>query len=165
MSLQKIPNDVLITGVLTPQGGISLPINAVADAQVISGASIQATKLTHDHFEKYAQAGTVATAGPLPFFEARNGGTLVEFGAGSIAVAVGAATVTIDLKKNGSTVLTSVITLDNTNTIRIARLATIAAASYVVGDWFEIAVTATAGGGTLPTGLLVYGLFREVGAP
>jgi hypothetical protein len=65
-----------------------------------------------------------------------------------------AATVTVDLKVNGTSILTSVITIDNTVAAYGSVAATLAAgaATLVAGNVLTIVITATAGGGTLPTG-------------
>jgi hypothetical protein len=79
--------------------------------------------------------------------------TVIKFLAGCIVIPIGAATVTVDLRKNGSTILTGVITLNSSSISRIAQAATILTTSAVVGDWFDVVVTATASTGTLPTGV------------
>lgn len=69
---------------------------------------------------------------------------------------VGAATVTIDFLKNGSSILAggTPITL-NSGAGTTLQLPTLSATSAVQGDVIEANVTATAGGGTLPVGLAV----------
>lgn len=164
MSLQKIPNDVLITGSLTVQGGVDFAAGSVGDSQIAATAGIQATKLTHDHIRSHSQPNTTATTETRGIYVARNAGTVVELSAGSIVANIGAATVTVDLKKNGVTILSGVVTLDNANTARVVEMGTISGASYAAADFFETVITATAGGGTLATGVYVQALFREVGA-
>lgn len=80
-------------------------------------------------------------------------GTLVAFKAGSIAKAVGDSTCTFDLKKNGTTVLSGVISIDSTNTNYLAESGTITSASVAVGDTLTVVIDATIGTGTLPTGV------------
>lgn len=87
--------------------------------------------------------------------------TVLQFAAGSIAKAVGDSTVTIDLKKNGSSILSAVITLDSGNTNRLLETATLSSTALVAGDWLEIVITATVGTGTLPTGVFVRLLLDE----
>jgi hypothetical protein len=76
---------------------------------------------------------------------------------GSIAKAIGDSTVTVDVKKNGTSVLSSVVTLNSSNTARIAVAATIDGTQddLVAGDWLEVVITISAGTGTLPTGVFV----------
>jgi hypothetical protein len=81
---------------------------------------------------------------------------VVSVKAGSIAIAVGAATVTVDVKKNNVSILTAVITLDTGNTARVAEAGTILTASAVAGDTYELVIVATAGGGTLAHGVVCH---------
>ena len=86
---------------------------------------------------------------------------MIAIEAGVVVQAAGAATVTVDLRKNGTTILSGVITLNNTHVAYAEVAGTISSARYVTGDVFEIVLTATAGGGTLPQGVYVNTIFRE----
>lgn len=127
----------------------------VLDAHVGAAAGIAASKMHHRHSKSLSQTGSAATAThPIHVVQGATA-TLLSFKAGSIAIAAGAATVEIDLKKNGASILTAPITLDSANTARVLEAGTLSATALVAGDFLEVAITATAGGGTLPTGLLV----------
>lgn len=116
-------------------------------------ADVPANALNFQHNKIYAQNGSAASV-TIPIHECRGtAGTIRSFRAGSIAIAVGAATVTVDLKKNGVTVLSAVITLDTGNAARVSEAGTLSTTSLAAGDLLEVVVVATAGGGTLPTGL------------
>lgn len=133
---------------LVPSAGCLL------DAHVNAGAAIGTAKMRHKHLRGYGQpnaAATTETRGLRIILGAT--GTVVAFKAGSIAPCAGNATVTLDLKKNGASILTAVIQLDLTNTARIAEAATIATAALAVGDWLEVVIVATIGTGTLATGV------------
>jgi hypothetical protein len=88
-------------------------------------------------------------------------GTLLSFKAGSIVANIGAATVTLDLKKNGVTALSAVITLNNANTARVAVSGTLSVTTLAAGDVLEVVATATAGGGTLATGVFAELRWKE----
>lgn len=152
MSLLRVPSDLHVEGQITAEAMI-VPANAVTDASVSSTAAIQATKLFHQQLKSYSQPNTTATTETKVIHVARAGGSVAEFYAGSIGVCAGAATITIDLKKNGTSILSAVITLNSSNTARVAVGASVSTPNYVAGDVFEIVATATAGGGTLGTGL------------
>jgi hypothetical protein len=159
--MNRIEGDLLVTKSVQC-GSIKLPANAVGDAVFNTADPLTAEKAEHQYMPGYSQpSGSAVTSYTGPLFVARAAGTVEEFRAGSIVACVGVATITVDLRKNGTTILTSVITLDNANTARIFEDATITTAAYVAGDWFDIVVTATAGGGTLGQGLFVQGVFRE----
>ncbi len=77
----------------------------------------------------------------------------MSFKAGSIVVCLTPATVTLDLKKNGVSILTAVITLDAANTPYVVEAAAIATATLVAGDVLTVVIDETAGGGTVATGV------------
>jgi hypothetical protein len=140
-----------------------LPSGVVTDDSVSGSAAIAVAKLLHQRVKTYAQPNTTATSETRCIHIVRGtSGTIKGFTAGTIVACSGAATITIDLKKNGSSVLASVITLDNANTARVVEDGAISSASVVVGDWLEVVITATAGGGTLGTGLGVQLVIDEV---
>ena len=136
---------------------IILPASCVSSASVVAGTNINADKTEQRFFPSYSQPNIAATTETRTLFVARRTGVVNEMIAGSIAAAIGNSTVTIDLKKNGTTVLTAVITLDSANTARIVESGAFSGSlnQFVAGDWFEIVITATIGTGTLPTGLFV----------
>lgn len=159
MGQTRIDQDMHVGGTLTARV-FNPPASCITDAAIISGAGIETSKMDHRHRKQYSISGTAASV-TIPIHIARAAGSVTSIEAGSIAIAVGAATVTIDLKKNGTTILTGVITLDSGNTARILEAGTITGGTYVDGDFFELVIVATAGGGTIPTGLIVDVEFDE----
>lgn len=153
--------DLVVTGRLTA-GHISYPSNEISNAAIASDAGIDAEKLEHQYCKSYSQPNTTATA-ETRILHVVHGDTaeVLEFEAGSIVANVGAATVTVDLKKNGTTILSAVITLDNTNTAYVTEAGTISSANLVDGDVLTIVTTATAGGGTIATGFFCSVKLRE----
>lgn len=148
--------DLFVRGTLVPSA-ITLPQNSITSGeQVKAGANIPADKTEQRFFPNWSQPNSAATTETRTLFVARRSGTVNEVLAGSIAAAIGDSTVTLDVKKNGTTILSAVITLDNSNTARVAELGAISGGgTFVAGDWFETVITATVGTGTLPTGVFV----------
>lgn len=154
--------DVLHTGQHTFDKAPKVPDASFGNQQIGTSSPIDVTKLNHQYQPTYAQAsGAAAATETRALFVARASGTVRGVEAGIIVAAIGAATVTIDLKKNGVSILTSVITIDNTKAAYARTAGGISTAAYVAGDVFTIVITATAGGGTLPQGLFVDGTFAE----
>lgn len=153
----QIQGDTYINGNLSARG-LTVPANAIGNNQVQGGAPgayISAEKLGQQVRKSYAQTNVTASSETRPIYIAFGAaGTVLAFSAASIAVAVGAATVTIDLKKNGASILSAPIQLDNSSVARVAVAGAISAGAYVAGDFFEVVIVATAGGGTIPTGLV-----------
>jgi hypothetical protein len=159
----RIDGPITFTGQANFTGTMNVPAGTVTNAGIGASAAspIDTEKVEQQVNRHYFKAGSAASE-TVPIHVARADGTVTFINAGSVAIAVGAScTVTIDLKKNGSTVLTSVITLDQNNTARVTEPGTINTADYSEDDWFELVIVATAGGGTLPTGLYVDVGFRE----
>lgn len=154
MAQTRVESDLHVNGVLTAKT-MSPPDSTITNAMVSPTADIGQSKLEHQFEFNYGTSGTAATATvPIGIIYGASG-TMLDIRAASIAIAVGAATVTIDLKKNGTTMLSGVITLDNANVARTAEAGTLSVTALANGDFLELVVTATAGGGTIPTGLCV----------
>lgn len=156
--------DFHVTGNLTAGGGIGIPANTIVDAQVAPSAGIQASKVIQQKHGREVQSGN-ATAVTKPIHVAYGAGTVVAVRVGSVVAATGDSTATIDVKKNGTTILSGAVVLDNANTAYISEAGTISVPSYDAGDVFTAVVTVSAGSGTLPTGLFVDVAFNEEGAP
>ncbi len=141
---------------------LALPVNSISDVTVAPDAGIQATKLEHQYELTYGQPNTAATTITLPLHVVRGAtATLESICAGSIVAAIGGASVTVDLKKNGTTCLTGVITLDSGNTAYIPEAGVVSVSAAVADAVYTLVITATVGGGTLPTGLFVTVKIRE----
>lgn len=141
---------------------MAIPANAVGDAQVAAG--IGAQKLGHEHSRTRSQASGVNNATTTEvIFVARNAGTVVRFGAGHQAVATGTGNTTIDLHKNGVSILNAVITLTNqaVNTLVTAALG--AGAVYAANDVFKVIIVATPGTGIAGQGVFSDFRARELG--
>lgn len=133
---------------------MTLPDGNVTNAKVASGADLGAEKMEHLHVLTGAQPNTAAADETRAVHVVHGAtGTILAFEAGSIAIAVGDATCTVDLKKNGTTVLTAPITLDSSSANRVAQAGTLSVTSLVDGDLLEVVVDGTIGTGTLPTGV------------
>lgn len=161
-----IPANVNIQGTAT-FSAVQLPASSVSNTNIAtpaSGSAIAAAKLTHDHRRGYAQESATAAADESRVIYrgiAAAGGTVLKFVAGAVTKAIGDATCTVDLKKNGTTVLSAPISLSSADTNRVALAGTISTPSYAAGDVFEVVIDGTIGTGTLPKGVFAEGQFVE----
>jgi hypothetical protein len=163
MSLNVIDGDCLVRGTLSVNK-FNPAAGSVTDASVNASAGIQTTKLRHRYTKHYAQPNATAITETKTTHVVRGtNATIMEAAAGSIVANIGGATVTIDVKKNGTSVLNSVITLNSSNTGRVAVTGSLngALVGCVAGDWIEVVVTATVGGGTLATGVYAQVMIDE----
>jgi len=155
--MASIPSGLTVYGPLQCSS-FSPPPSCVVDASVATpsggAAGIGTSKMNHRQHVKYGQANGAAVTETRPIWITYGTvGLLKAFRAGSIAAAVGAAVVTVDLYKNGATVLSAPITLNSSSAARIAAAATITTTTTAAGDWFDLVITSTPGGGTAPTGV------------
>lgn len=154
MATGRVTSDLIVDGYLTVSGGMSLPAGAVTNTNIVGSAGISASKLQHSPRKGYAQPNTTATTETRVIHVAFGAGTILEFSAGSIVAATaGTNTTTVDLKKNGTTCLSSVITLDSANSAYVVEAGTLSVTSLADGDVLTVVITATAGTGALPTGV------------
>lgn len=139
----------------------NIHVTNIVDADVKSDAAIGAAKLDHQYQPHYSQSGTAAAATVVLHVVQEATAVLHAVKCGSIVAAVGDSTVTIDIKKNGTTVLSATVQLDNANTAYIVESGTISVSTAVVGDVYTAVITVSAGTGTLPTGLFIGLKIRE----
>lgn len=152
--LSRHAGDLHVTGTISG-GTTSLSSGAVLNASVAANAGIDADKLEHRFQKVVAQESgtTSATEDRVVHVVHGTTGTVVAFEAGSVTACAGAATITVDLHKNGTTILSAPITLNSSSTAYIVQTATISSASLADGDVLEVVIVATAGGGTLGNGV------------
>ncbi len=133
-------------------GKFNPPSNCIDNDAIQSGADIDASKLEQHHAKSGWQAGAATDANICVHMVRGATATLKSFGAWCITPATGSATATVDLKKNGTTVLSAVITLDSSSVAYTVENATLSSTTAVVGDAFTVVVNATvAGTDTAPT--------------
>lgn len=97
--------------------------------------------------------GAASAAERRIVYIAQSSGTLDAAAAALAQAIVGDSTTTVDLKKNGASVLTAPISLTGANAAYAVANGSIATAAYVPGDVFEVVVAVSAGTGTLGQGL------------
>lgn len=119
-----------------------LPDGAITNAKVASGAGIVASKLEANHRNTVAQAGTAATETKVIAHVRGTSGTLRDLVVTCVTACDGASTVTVDLKKNGTTVLGSVVTLDNSKAAYSTTQGTFSNASVSQNDVLTVVITA-----------------------
>jgi hypothetical protein len=161
MATSRIVGEQYFIDAVTFGGDVVLPDGVVDAADVAAGAGIEASKLGHQHAITFAQGNTTIAAETRVIHVCGASGTMISFEAGSIGACTGNATITVDLKVNGSSKLSAVITLDSSNTARVAEAGTISAATLADGDVIEVVVAVNAGTGALGTGVFATLTFNQ----
>ncbi len=163
MSTTQLDGDVIVRGNLSPKT-FSAPAACIANNAITAAAGnyVDPSKLGQQRRPGHSQPNTTATTETRTILVVYGAtGNVLDFRAGSIVACAGAATITVDLKKNGTSVLAAVITLNSSSVARVAQAATITTPALAAGDWLEVVITATAGGGTLGTGVFCQAVVQE----
>lgn len=165
--------DLIVFGLIqsaAPTGGGSygfqIGAGAVANVNVAAGGpglGIAASKLEHVHRAVTTQlSGTaIVTQTTLVYNVRGTNATLTEFMAQVLTACIGAATVTFDLKKNGTSMLSAVISFGSGDAANAIKTATLTTTALAKGDRLEVVVTATAGGGTVGQGAIAIASMDE----
>lgn len=154
MALTPLASDLHVVGNLSAQT-FTPPSGSITNASVVALAGIAASKLQKRTYAQYAQLhGTAATTVRIVIHRVKGAtGTINSFKCLTSVLNIGAATISVQLKKNGSNILSSATVLDTGNTAFIAEdAAGFTSSALVAGDVLEVDITATAGGGTLGQG-------------
>lgn len=133
---------------------MDIPAGTVVDADVASTAAIAASKLQSYPAKTYGQSGTAVAATAIVHVVRGATGTIKEFAVSNVTANAGASTVTVDLKKNGVSVLNSVVTLNNATGNRGVEEGIIDTTALVVDDVLEVVVAlAQSGSDALAVGV------------
>ena len=144
-------------------GSASLQDSSVGNQQINPASPIAAEKSVHQYQPKLAQAhGSSATAERRIVHVANAAGSLVAVKVVPVVAALGDSTATIDVKKNGASMLGSTVAINSSKAAYSATLGTVSGSgAYVAGDVIEVVQTVSAGTGTLPQGVCTEIVLRE----
>jgi hypothetical protein len=148
MGLSVHDGDLMVAGRLIA-GAFTPPNDSVPNAAIQAGAGVSASKLQHQHQPDwpFSDHATAPSASRRALHRVRGAaGEIVSFGVLATAAAGAASSVTVDLKKNGATVLTATITLDNTTAaFALKQPAGFTSTVLAAGDVLEAEITAVSG--------------------
>lgn len=142
-------------------GTVKISSGVVKDQHIASSAAIDADKMQHV-FNITTDFGLEYNATPAAkvfvLYQAQATGTLRAFNAGLYDTGT-STSVTYDLKKNGTTVLSGVITVTNSEADRSQNDGTITVASFSAGDVFTVHLAVSSSTGA--TGPFASAVFEE----
>lgn len=152
-----LQGDTVVTGNFSAKT-ITLPAGGVSDQNIAAGAPnrfVSASKLEHQSAKHFSQGSATVASSATQSLHSVYGATatLLAFSVGCIVAPVGAATVSFDLKVAGVSLLSAPVVLNSSSVSRTPQFATVATPGLTQNQLVEIVVTATAGGGTLPSGI------------
>ena len=162
MPAELLVTSLHVTGVVTSET-MTIPELSATKESFDPSAEIDPTKMMQRWRKSYSQesATTVKTESGVIHVVRGLKGVLKEFHVGSVTAAVGDSTVTINLRKNSSYVLTAELTLDNGVAAYEIVKGSFSDTNLVIGDVLEVVVVATVGTGTLPKGVFATTMFDE----
>ena len=163
MPLNRIDGNLYVAGQLTVDK-FDPPDGCVGDQQMDVSDQVDTDKQRHLHPKTHGQMdGGSVYEEIVCVHVALAAGSVEQFQAGMRVAATGNSTVTVDLKKNGTSILSDIIDLDSTVTAYTQVVAGIDSTlqAYAIGDVFEIVVLAVDGTGTPGQGLFAQVTFNE----
>lgn len=146
-------------------GALTLDANAVLDQNISTSTVIDADKMQHVYravcnFDA-THAATPASRTQI-IHVAGAAGTIRGFHCVCLDTGT-SASVTFDLKKNGTTVLSGVVTITNATTDAQVQDGTISVPTFAADDYFTVVLTVSSSTGM--TGAFCYADFEENAAP
>ena len=146
--------DYQVTGRLVPNQ-FTPPAGCIENVSIAALAAIDASKLVHQYQPTYEQgSNTTAAADPGKVRHVVHGATglLTAVKAGCVVANIGDSVVTVDVEKNGVSVLTSAISLSSSQTAFETVSGTLSGGSVAlaVGDVLEFVVTVSGMDGHAP---------------
>lgn len=169
MSVSRIESDLFVNGSLAVSGSVVLPTASIADAQLAANAAVSVAKQQHLLIATAVLCDHATNAATKRVQQHRVRGataTLLKFGVAASVAATGDSTITVDLKKNGSSILSATISLTSATAAHtLKEPAGYSSTALVAGDVLEAEITAvSAGTGTLPKGVACYLEVDEAGS-
>lgn len=141
---------------------LTVPVNVIKDAQVASDAKIGAAKLVHQFHVRHSQKdGTDVVTETMVVFNAKAAGTLVRVAVVPIIAPTGGdKAFTVDVQKGNqstafATVLSPVVTINNTVANREVKTGTITVAAFAANDTIKVVLTTSGTTGSQGQGVLV----------
>ena len=156
MSVTVLPTDLVVQGNLVANS-MTIPASAVVDATVGAAANIAGSKIQQTIRKTFAQASNATVSAITePIYLVIGANTTIQaVSAGMVVVALTPDTCTVDIKKNGTSILASAISLTSSQTARQAVVGSIVTPAGVVGDLYEVVITPGHTSGTLGQGVFV----------
>lgn len=162
MSETLFNSGIIVRGAARFLGTLVIPSGAVDDDSVATGADIDPAKLRHQNILMFAQDSDATAAAQTKVVDVVQGaGEVYKVDAGMVSPNSGDATVTVDLHKNGVSILSSPIELSSSEAAYALVSGTVATTAVVADDVLEVVVTVNAGTGTLGNGPFVRVVTRE----
>lgn len=153
----RCDGDATVTGALRVFGTFTPASSSLNGTAINPSVPVDETRLRAHHVARYLEsaATTIATKTIRLITKVKGAtGKILSFDASMSTACLTTATVTIDIKKNGTTILSGTLNFANTDAANTAKniASLLTSTSLVVGDYIDAVITASASGGTLGAG-------------
>ncbi|KKK47116.1 hypothetical protein LCGC14_3158430, partial [marine sediment metagenome] len=167
MATSLFDGNVHVTGTLTANV-LAPTTGTVTSDMIVAGVTQQglaATKLEQMRSITYAQPIDSVTIDQTVVLTLIYGvaGAVVSVRAGSITPCTGNATVDIDVLKDGTTILSAAIALNNAGVAYTPKSGVIAVSAIAAGDVLTVDISPTVGTGVIATGIYINVVYTEDG--
>lgn len=140
----------------------SPPAGSLTNAMIVAGAGISASKLELARRAVYPQTSTAATATAVLAIIRGTSGTSIAVEVTNATACSGSSTVTVDVQKNGVSILSSTITLNSSTSTTVPVAGTVGTTTLADGDIITAVITANQSGtDALATGVAVQFDYNE----
>jgi hypothetical protein len=147
-------------------GSLTVPNGSITNQSFSANPADRLTYAKMEHVYKALLAQPVVGAGisqNSTLNMAVDAGTVLDVKAGVVSNFTGTANLTIDLKKNGVSILSGPFVLNSTNPAFTYSTALLSCSTFAAGDLFTATVVANSGNGSVGNGPWLQVIFRESG--
>ncbi len=155
--MNRVDGNFYVGGTLLA-AAMDIPAGTVVNAGVAATAGIAASKCQQYPAKTYGQSGTAVAATVIMHIVRGATGTIKGFACSNVTANAGASAVTLDLLKNGVSVLNTVVTLNNATGNRGVIQGVIDTTALVADDVLEVVVVLAQSG----TDALAIGVAAEL---
>jgi len=149
---------MILLGELLGVTGIGYPAGSIENVDISASAAIAASKCQRGPVISGHQTGEASDETIVAFFCKGTTGTIKSFTVSNLTANSGSSTVTVDLKKNGTTVLSAAVTLNSSKAAFSETEGTVTTTSLTDGDYLTVVINATQSG----TDALATGVFWQI---
>lgn len=134
----------------------AVPASSFGNTEFDGTDPLATAKQVHRYVRSLSQAhGSAAAAERRIVHRCHGAGSIVAVRVGVAVACIGDSTITVDVKKNGTTVLSAPVVLDSGNLAYTAEGGALSVTTTAADACLEVIVTVSAGTGTLGQGLSV----------
>jgi len=152
----RLDVDTVVTSVLMCTSSLQVPTGSLTNTMIVASAGISASKVESYQKECWGQIGTAVTETKVLGMIRGSTGTTVGVEVTNQTACGGSSTVTVDVQKNGVSILSAVVTLNSASSITVPIAATVTTTALADGDIITGVITTVASGtDALATGVSV----------